>query len=122
MANSEDAILPTKNISLLYEVVVQIKKDFDAFGFDVKFTGNQETAWKELSTQLIPIVESLLSTNYQRLYNLLYKIDVSELQLASYSKANIDKPLAEVISDLILKRELQKVVLRKIYNNPNNSP
>lgn len=48
---------------------------------------------------------------------LLYRVDISESQLRRYLDANPDTDRFSVIAELIIKRVLQKVVVRSLYKN-----
>ena len=102
------------SVELLKEVVSQINKDFQVNGFDVDFTGKGETAYQELTDQLIPVVDYLLEKQPDRFWNLLYNIDLNE---NSVKKAlfGAEENSIHQLTDLILKRELQKVVIRRFY-------
>lgn len=60
-------------------------------------------------------VKELMSRNYGELANTFYRVDISEKQLKDALSEDSTKQESEVISLLILKRELQKVVYRNIY-------
>ena len=45
-----------RSVSLLQDVVAQINKDFRLQGFEVEFSGEGETAYQELSSQLNPVI------------------------------------------------------------------
>ena len=103
------------NIDLLQQTVEQIKKDFDLFGVEIKFSGNRYDAYDELFSQIRPYIEQLMSRDYQRFMNVLYRIDVNEQQLKRKLEENASESTSEIISNLIIKRELQKVVIRNYY-------
>jgi len=70
------------NLVLIQETAARIIKDFDLFGFDILFSGKEETAYeKELSKQLKPVIGSILSSNRQKLMRMLYIIDIPEEKL-----------------------------------------
>jgi hypothetical protein len=48
---------------------------------------------------------------------LLYRIDISEAQLKRYLNENKNESYFNVIAELIIKRVLQKVVIRQHYKN-----
>jgi hypothetical protein len=52
---------------------------------------------------------------------LLYRIDISEAQLKRYL-SELNEPYFSVIAELIIKRVLQKVVIRQYYKSNENSP
>lgn len=104
-----------QNLDLLTQTVEQIKKDFGVFNIEIYFSGNANTAYSELFDQIYPIIAGFLKSNYQTLYNILYRIDIGESQISKSSSLNPGKTLPQVITELIIKRELQKVVIRNYY-------
>jgi hypothetical protein len=102
---------------LLEKVVEQLKKDFNWFSFEITFTGKYESPYQELYKQILPLIDELLNDDYPKLMAMLYRIDLEEdflnRKLKEYSHADTD----EVIADLILKRELQKVIIREMYSS-----
>lgn len=95
------------DLEILNATVEQIKKDFSFFSLPVHFSGNRETAYNELCEQIHPHIKKLQETNYEQLLSVLYRIDVPEKQITLN---------AEHLTDLIIKRCLQKVVLRKLFS------
>jgi hypothetical protein len=102
---------------LLEKVVEQIKKDFNWFNFEITFTNKEESAYLELFHQILPLVDELLNDNYPKLLAMLYRIDIDEDFLNKRLKESEQVDTDEVITDLIIKRELQKVIIREIYNS-----
>ena len=109
----------TNRIDLLKLTVEQIKKDFDLYGMEIHFSGDKNSAYEELTSQISPHIESLLNSNYEKFLNLLYRIDVPENKLLQIIMKSSDIRIQE-ISDLIIKRELQKVVIRAFYKENEN--
>jgi hypothetical protein len=106
-----------QSVWLLKEVVGQVNKDFRLQGFDVEFSGKGETAYQELSDQLKPVIEYMLENQTEKFWNLIYGIDLSESKVRRIlfgNDENIDA--IHELTDLILKRELQKVVIRLHYS------
>jgi hypothetical protein len=104
----------SRRLDLLQEVVAQLNKDFQLNGFDVIFTGNEDNAYRELSDQLIPVIDYMLEHQAERFWSLLYGIDLNEAQVRK-ALFGEDADSLQRLTDLILKRELQKVVIRKHY-------
>jgi hypothetical protein len=98
----------------------QIKRDFDLCGIQIKFSGNEENAYNELLYQISPHIAELIEHNYKKLLNLLYRIDLNESKVAAIVSNYASESLAEAITDLIIKRELQKIVIRQHYRSENN--
>jgi len=104
-------------VDLLEKVVEQIKKDFNWFSYEITFVGNAESPYQELYSQILPLIEELLNDDYPKLMAMLYRIDIDEEFLNRQLKATAHADTDEVITDLILKRELQKVIIRDMYSN-----
>jgi hypothetical protein len=104
-------------IDLLEKVVLQLKKDFNWFSFEITFKGDQESPYQELYNQILPLIDELLNDDYPKLMAMLYRIDLEEEFLNRKLKENSHADTDEVITDLILKRELQKVIIRELYNS-----
>ncbi len=101
---------------LLEKVVEQLKKDFNWFNFTITFTGKNETPYQELYEQILPLVDELLNDDYPKLMAMLYRIDLDDELLNRKLKESAQADTDEVITDLILKRELQKVIIREMYS------
>lgn len=101
-------------LDILNETAQQIVKDFGMLGMEIQFSGNANTAYTELFLQIYPIITVLLK-NKNKMYNLLYRIDISEKQIKNAFESS-GRPFSETLTELIMKRELQKVVTRKIYS------
>ena len=117
--NTSDLIKYTRRIDLLSLTVDQIKKDFNLYGMEISFSGNGDSAYDELIAQIKPYIEILITSNYGKFLTLLYRIDVPEKKLAEII-LNSKDTMALEISDLIIKRELQKIVLRTYYKKNAN--
>ncbi len=102
---------------LLTKVVEQLKKDFNWFSFEITFKGDQESPYQELYAQVLPLIDELLNDDYPKLMAMLYRIDLDEEFLNRRLKENSHADTDEVITDLILKRELQKVIIRDMYSS-----
>ena len=103
-------------IELIEKVVLQLKKDFNWYNLDITFKTSKETAYQKLYKEILPLIEELLNDNYPKLKSLLNRIDVEEDFLNKKLRENPQADTDEVITDLILKRELQKVIIRKLYS------
>lgn len=100
---------------LLTEVVLQLKKDFELSGieWDFELSENKQTA--EFIEYLTKQTGKLIDTNPAKLQPLFYKIDISEKLLHSIL-VDSQNPHAEIVLE-ILKRELQKVIIRQHWKN-----
>lgn len=106
-----------RSINLLQDVVAQINKDFRLNGFEVEFSGEGESAYKELTDQLIPVIDYMLEHQTETFWNLIYRIDLNETRVKQilFGEEEVTNAIGQ-LTDLILKRELQKVVIRHFYS------
>ena len=104
-------------LNIIQETADQTIKDFDAFGYEIIFSGKEESAYEELFKQLSPLIESLINNNYKKLMNVLYRIDVAEDVINQELKNNNPSEFAAIITEIVLQRELKKVVTRNYYKH-----
>lgn len=110
-----DPSLYINRLDLIKDTANQVIKDFDMFGLEIKFSGNAYNAYEELFDQIQPHIEKLININQQKFFGILYRIDLSEEQIKKAVNDNLSEPFSHIITDLVIKRELQKVVIRKQY-------
>lgn len=94
---------------------IQLKKDFDSCSLSTDFIDNLPSQFELLKNALLLELKPLLKTN-SILSNLLYRIDISELQITNYQLKNSSINFEEVLAELIIKRILQKVILKKKFS------
>jgi hypothetical protein len=102
-------------LDLVKETADQIIKDFDMFGMEIKFSGNAYDAYEELFDQIEPHIKKLIDFNHSKFMGILYRIDLNDDHIKKAINANSSESFSEIITDLIIKRELQKVVIRNHY-------
>ena len=102
-------------IDLIKDTANQIIKDFEMFGLEIKFSGDSFQAYDELFQQIEPHINRLINSNQQKFMGILYRIDLSDHQIKKAMNKNTSESFSVVVSDLIIKRELQKVVIRNYY-------
>jgi hypothetical protein len=96
---------------LLKTLILQIRKDFETAGIPIKLSLSKKYNFAQLADA---VAENLSARSSHQLSNLLYRVDVSEKQLhEAMPTPGID---LQLFSEVIIKRELQKVVLRKLYS------
>jgi len=108
-----------QNAEIIHQTAEQIKKDFAFFDITLHFENNHQSAYTQLYDQVFPHIKNLLAVNSQKIYSLLYRIDVSETQLKNESQKHKEQTPEEIITHVMIKRCLQKVVLRKLYSTNN---
>jgi hypothetical protein len=98
--------------SLLRELILQLNKDFRSAGIPIKLLLTKKYSYEDLCQTIKLAFDDL---PLQSIFNLLYRVDVSETQLKKGMPTNgVD---ADLMVQLIVKRELQKVVIRKLYSS-----
>lgn len=104
-------------LDLIKDTAAQIIKDFDMFGMEVKFSGNAYNAYEELFEQIEPHIDRLIHSNQSKFMGILYRIDLSDEQIKKAVRDNASESFSSIATDLIIKRELQKVVIRNHFKN-----
>ncbi|MBA2611290.1 MAG: hypothetical protein H0U95_04910 [Bacteroidetes bacterium] len=93
----------------------QLKKDFSSCSLDTEFTNELPIDMEPLKATIQGELQPLLK-NGSQLSALLYRIDISEIEIKKYAAKNKDLSFEEVLSELIIKRILQKVILKKRFS------
>lgn len=107
-------------IDIIEKTAKQVIKDFATFGLEVHFTGNEAMAYEELSEQLYRHIYTMMEQETEKLQSLLYHIDVNEKAVHQTLQAHPDWTYSEMVTEMILYRELKKVVTREyIKENPD---
>jgi hypothetical protein len=94
----------------------QLFRDFELCGFADEApqlsSNNLEHVFQELLKSVM-IIEKKDSSSIQ---NLLYRIDVTELQIKKEASNHPEKNFQQILAELIVKRILQKVILKQQYS------
>lgn len=93
----------------------QLQKDFSLEA--LPFKDIQVFTLDDVFNAVYPQVEQYIKLDFNSLMRLLYRIDVSEKSVQKQMDITPDDT-ALAISTLIVKREIQKVVLRKQFSSP----
>jgi hypothetical protein len=104
-------------LDLIKATADQIIKDFEMFGMEIKFSGNAYNAYEELFDAIEPHIKKIIDSNHSKFMGILYRIDLNDDQIQKAINDNSSEPFSEIITDLIIKRELQKVVIRNHYKS-----
>lgn len=92
---------------------LQLKKDFDGAGLASGFCEHLPAEWTTLKAVVAQQLAKADKAGGRELQGLLYRIDISEEQIKRYGKSNPALDFMELLSELVIKRILQKVVIRK---------
>jgi hypothetical protein len=93
----------------------QIIKDFQIFGHEIKFSGNELTAYEELKSQISPLLSDLYQKNTATFQSLLYRIDISEKKFRELLNDSSNNNFSELLAEAVIQREFQKVLTRKYF-------
>lgn len=95
----------------------QIKKDFEMCALNADFVLKLDSDYGLLLQSLAKEIEAVMKNYSTKLSELLYRIDISEQQVKKLSKEKTDSHLFDIVAELIIKRELQKVVIREMFKS-----
>ena len=104
---------------MLPELTKSITKTFE---IEVK-TGEQPDVHfqqrEELESFLTEKVSDMLDHEFEKLMNILYRIDVGETKIAAILSNPSVADKARLIARLAIERQLQKIETRKKYQDPD---
>ena len=69
----------------------------------------------DLKRVLATKYNDLINTDFNHLVQLLYRIDINEAKLKQALKQNAGKDTADLLADLTIERQLQKIRSRQEY-------
>ncbi len=96
----------------------QLAKDFEQSNFQVAFIKNLEPDYAHIHEKIVKELQRNEKRADSNLMILLYRIDISEVLLKKY--LNEDENHLDTIAQLIIKRVLQKVVIKQYYKRNEN--
>ena len=73
-----------------------------------------------LKERLSSHINFLIQSDFQKLVSILYRVDVSESKLKHLLKENQGHDAANIITDLNLERQMQKIKSRQEHRNDEN--
>ena len=80
----------------------------------------ENISFELLKERLSSHINFLIQSDFQKLVSILYRVDVSESKLKHLLKENQGFDATNIITDLIIERELQKIKSRQEYRNDKN--
>lgn len=95
----------------------QLVKDFQQSNFATDFVAELEPDYTSIQEKIARELQHNEKRTDFNLMHLLYRIDISEAQLKRYLSESKDESHFNVIAELIIKRVLQKVVVKEYYKN-----
>jgi hypothetical protein len=107
------------DLEVIRDTAQQVIRDFGLYGFQIQFTGNAHTAYSELHAQLVPALQQLEKSGRDQIRSLLYRIDIPERDFAQITVNQSKESFWSELAGLILRRELTKVITRKLFSPSN---
>jgi len=96
---------------------MQLVRDFQQSNFPVDFVKDLEPDYTTIHARIVSELQYSEQRADFNIMHLLYRIDISEAQLKRYLSEAKNEQYFNVIAELIIKRVLQKVVVKQYYKN-----
>jgi hypothetical protein len=77
----------------------------------------ENISMEELQEKLRTLINDLIQNDFQKLITILYRVDVNENKLKSILKEEVGRDAADIISNLIIERQVQKINTRNQYRD-----
>ena len=99
---------------------MQLAKDFEQSNFPAEFVTALEPDYNSIHETIVLELQRSEKRSDFSLSRLLNRIDISDAQLKKYLSEYKNENRFNVIAELIIKRVLQKVVIKQHYKNKEN--
>ena len=96
---------------------LQLQKDFESCGLNGNFCIQLIPDYISIHESLMKELTVISKNSSAKINELLYRIDISELQLKKQSKLKPDEDLVSIMAELIIKRILQKIVYKEFFKS-----
>ncbi len=96
---------------------LQLQKDFEGAGLNGDFANDLKQDHYSILKVIEIEIEKINRLAVSKLTGLLYRIDINEVQIKKLSEERKESTINEIISELILKRELQKIIIKEHFKN-----
>jgi hypothetical protein len=94
----------------------QLSRDFEMSSLERFLPPLEDSSYESIHLQLSLALEKIALSGTGAYQNLLYRTDISEKQCHKALKEHNHLSSHEVIAELIIKRVLQKVILKIVYS------
>ena len=107
-----------KDLYWMLKAIAQLEKEFESEKWLFLKPSDPQKVFEEVVFQLEPRLKELVDRKgLSYCKQLLYKIDVSESQIARASASEVDVQFFRVLAKLVLSRCLQKVLIRNYFKS-----
>lgn len=107
------------DLQIIRNTADQVIRDFGLYGLEITFSGNEMLAYDELHSQLVPALKQLEKSGQGKIRSILYRIDIPEKEFAQMAVNQTKDGFWDGLASLILRRELIKVITRKLFSSSN---
>lgn len=97
------------NERFMVDTIAQLKKDLNSSGLDLHLESSDPA---DVRAALEQLVRELLEHGTERLFALLYRIDIAETKIAEFLHPDHPGDPITDIAQAMLDRELKKVIIR----------
>ena len=80
----------------------------------------EKISFEELKERLSIQINYLIEKDFQKLVSLLYRVDVSETKLKNLLLENPGENAGNIIAELVIERQLQKIKSRQQFKPKND--
>lgn len=77
---------------------------------------------KNTRSRLVEYINNLIIDDFEGLINILYRIDINEEKLKDMLRQSPDTETANIIADLIINRQIQKLRARQLFTDFKDIP
>ena len=109
-----DVIQGLQKPGLFEKFKAQVYKDFELAGVLDYLPAIESNNLEQLMQEFHNSILKLEMSNALKI--LLYRIDITELQIKQASQQQQQTPIQQLLAELMIKRILQKVVLKELYS------
>jgi len=102
--------------SLLAKFKEQLLKDFEMSNVQMYLDPVDDLSYEAIHLNVSRALNKIIEKAHSNFQQLLYRIDISEKQYQDAVREHRDADKNSVLADLIIKRVLQKVILKLIYS------
>ena len=101
------------NQEILSLLILQLVKDFESSSISLKLQAHASSTL--IKDQVYEALLKDVRSSKSKIHQLLYRIDVSESSIGKIRDQNDLNNFIKSLTDIVIERELKKVIIRKIY-------
>lgn len=106
-----------KEIMAEKEIIKEVAGELQKFQLEIPV---EIISFDELKKVLSGIINYLITNDFSRLISVLYRLDISEKKLQQLLKKSINISAGEIIAEMIIERQVEKIKTRKLFPANNN--